>query len=107
MKRELTRHHLRLVTHRAYDPLYAGPGKCVVERSLEVYAPEEGSTDALQCSDAHESAIPDRARPDCVNPLREEPHPAAIGAVRRFGVVGLVTCALTSSALRWWKSLSH
>jgi hypothetical protein len=40
-----------------------------------------------------------------VNPLCEEPHPAAIRAVKRFGLVGLVACALAAAGARWWKSL--
>jgi hypothetical protein len=41
----------------------------------------------------------------CGNPLREEPHPAVIRAVTRFGLVGLVACALSAAGVRWWKSL--
>jgi hypothetical protein len=41
----------------------------------------------------------------CANPLREEPHPAVIRAVTRFGLVGLVACALGAAGARWWKSL--
>ena len=41
------------------------------------------------------------------NPLREEPHPAMVGAVKRFGVVGLVAGALGTGLLRWWKSRIH
>ncbi len=41
----------------------------------------------------------------CGNPLRDEPHPATIRAVQRFGIVGLVACALGAAAARWWKSL--
>jgi hypothetical protein len=39
-----------------------------------------------------------------VNPLHEEPDAATIQAVRRFGVVGLVACALGAAVARWWKS---
>jgi hypothetical protein len=40
----------------------------------------------------------------CANPLRDEPHPAVVRAVRRFGIVGLVACALTAAVARGWKS---
>jgi hypothetical protein len=40
----------------------------------------------------------------CANPLRDEPHPAQIRAVRRFGIVGLIGCALGAATARWWKS---
>lgn len=43
----------------------------------------------------------------CANPLREEPAPIIVGAVRRFGIVGLVACALGAGLLRWWRSLLH
>jgi hypothetical protein len=40
----------------------------------------------------------------CANPLRDEPDPAIVRAVQRFGLVGLVACALWAAAARWWKS---
>jgi hypothetical protein len=43
----------------------------------------------------------------CANPLADEPDPATVGAVKRFGVVGLVACALGAGLARWWKSLPH
>ena len=30
----------------------------------------------------------------CGNPLRDEPEPAVVAAVRRFGLVGLAACAV-------------
>ena len=42
----------------------------------------------------------------CSNPLREEPHPALVATVRRFGMAGLVAGALGSALLRWWRNLS-
>jgi len=42
----------------------------------------------------------------CANPLRDEPAPVIVGAVKRFGVVGLVACALGAGLARWWKSLA-
>jgi hypothetical protein len=43
----------------------------------------------------------------CANPLADEPHPAIVSAVKRFGVVGLVACALGTGLMRWWKSLAR
>jgi hypothetical protein len=43
----------------------------------------------------------------CANPLRDEPPPALVAAVRRFGVVGLLAGALGTGAMRWWKSRSR
>ena len=40
----------------------------------------------------------------CANPLRDEPHPLEIGTVRRFGLVGLIACALWAPVVRWWRS---
>ena len=41
------------------------------------------------------------------NPLSEEPHPALVATVRRFGVAGLVAGALGAALLRWWKGLAR
>jgi hypothetical protein len=43
----------------------------------------------------------------CANPLRDEPSPTAIATVKRFGVVGLIACALGSGVARWWRSRQH
>jgi len=88
-----------------------------VERSAE-----EFSLDApIGTSHGHEHAVdaaPDNAdtaerpyiheEPDtvCTNPLRDEPSPIAIGAVKRLGLVGLVTYAVGVGIARWWNSLS-
>lgn len=109
MKHELTRCHLRLVRQRAYDPLYAGLGQCVVEDSLEEYSlPERINAPLGREAEAGDPAEPASvASPASLNPLSDEPSEATIRAVQRFGVVGLVTCALGSGVLRWWKSLYH
>jgi hypothetical protein len=39
------------------------------------------------------------------NPLRDEPHPVVVNAVRRFGLVGLMGCALFAGAGRWLSSV--
>jgi hypothetical protein len=41
------------------------------------------------------------------NPLADEPHPTIVHAVKRFGVVGLVACALGTGLMRWWRSLAR
>jgi len=41
----------------------------------------------------------------CVNPLRDEPTALEVGAVKRFGLVGLIGCALWAAVVRGWKSL--
>jgi hypothetical protein len=92
---------------------------CVVERSVEEYsldepigAPHGNETAAGRLSEvASPGARIDscRLQPEdiqgiCANPLRDEPHPAVIGAVKHFGVVGLVACAIGAGLARWWKS---
>jgi len=39
--------------------------------------------------------------------LRDEPSPLAVGAVKRFGLVGLVTVAVGAGIARWWNSFSQ
>jgi hypothetical protein len=40
------------------------------------------------------------------NPFRDEPHPVVVSAVKRFGLVGLMACALFAGARRWCASLT-
>jgi hypothetical protein len=89
-----------------------------VERLLEEYALDE-PLDTVRGAGSAAEALPGSAakqtppfvREDiqgiCVNPLRDEPAPLVVSAVRRFGVVGLVACALGAALLRWYRSLSH
>ena len=49
----------------------------------------------------------EKGRPSCSNPLRDEPHPAVIAAVRHFGIVGLMASALGSGLMRWCRSLNR
>jgi len=107
MKQELPRCHLRFVTAEAYDRASQRVRNSVVERSVAEYAIEE------PIGAVHEGAA--RYREDlwqtdidasCVNPLRDEPHPAMVAAVHRFGVVGLIAGALGTALLRWWKTLN-
>lgn len=93
-----------------------------MERSVEEYSLDE-PTGAPHSNEFAAGALIDEAnaisRPDpqplqaqdiqgiCANPLAEEPEPIVIGAVKRFGVVGLVACALGAAVARWWKSRIH
>lgn len=42
-----------------------------------------------------------------LNPLRDEPDAAVVAAVQRFGVVGLVACAVGTGVARWWRAVKH
>ena len=118
MKRELMHCPLRFAIAQAYDPVLRGPGSLWVEQSVEQFSLNE-PIDASHMNEAVSEALSDSAttaeqpfrRADiegiCANPLREEPHPLLVGAVRRFGLVGLVTCAVGTGLLRWWYSLTH
>lgn len=44
-------------------------------------------------------------RAGCANPFRDEPSPTVIAAVKRFGLVGLIACAVGTGMARWWRSL--
>ena len=86
-----------------------------MERSVEKYSLHE-PIGAPQAGEARAAAPSDGASPGerrfrhediegiCANPLRDEPHPAVVSAVKRFGLVGLVACAVGAGLLRWWKS---
>ena len=118
MKRELMQCPLRFTTAQAYDPLVSDAGSVWVERSAEEFSLDE-PIDASHGNEAVAGALSDSASPGersfrrediegiCANPLRDEPHPVVVGAVRRFGLVGLVTCAVGAGLLRWWHSLTH
>jgi len=43
----------------------------------------------------------------CGNPLRDEPDPVVVAAVKRFGLVGLVVCAVGAWVGRWWSSVTR
>ena len=43
----------------------------------------------------------------CGNPLRDEPDPMVVGAVKRFGLVGLVVCAVLAGLGRWWLTITR
>ena len=99
----------------------------MVERSAEEYSLDEpigvplGSAATVDrrvvvrlAETAYPDSLPDseRLQPEdiqgiCANPLADEPHRAMIAAVQRFGVVGLVACALGTALMRWWKSLAR
>jgi hypothetical protein len=118
MKRELMQCPLRFATPQAYDPVLSDPGSSWVERSVEEFSLDE-PIDASHGNEAVADALYDSASPRdrpfrrediegiCANPLRDEPHPAVVAAVKRFGLVGLMTCAVGTGLLRWWHSLTH
>lgn len=118
MKRELMHRSLRSATAQAYDPLVSDPGSVWVERSAEEFSLVE-PIDASHGNEAVAGALSGSAIPGertfrredierlCANPLCGEPNPVIVGAVRRFGLVGLVTCAVCTGLLRWWHSLTH
>ncbi|MBV8806975.1 MAG: hypothetical protein JO042_18085 [Sinobacteraceae bacterium] len=116
MKRELTRCLLRFTTAEAYDRPPMQARKFVVDRSVAEYSLDDepiGAVDGEETGGERGLSDSAAARPRavqhqgpeaiCVNPLREEPHPVVIAAVRRFGVVGLVACALGTALVRWWQ----
>jgi hypothetical protein len=118
MKRELVHCPLRSATYQAYDPALSSPGSVWVEQSAEEFSLDE-PIDASHGNEAVAGALSDGASPGertfrredierlCANPLRDEPDPVVVEAVRRFGFVGLVTCAVCTGLLRWWHSLSY
>jgi hypothetical protein len=88
-----------------------------VERSAEQYALDEpiGAAHGGQSTaDAAAETAENTARPFidqetgavCTNPLRGEPSALAVGAVKRFGLVGLVSVAVGTGIARWWNSFS-
>jgi hypothetical protein len=118
MKRELMHCSLRSATPQGYDSALSEPGSVWVEQSANEFSLDE-PIDASHENEAVAGALSDGAKP-CrrpfrredieglrVNPLRDEPHPLVIGAVTRFGLVGLMTCAVGTGLLRWWHSLTH
>ena len=119
MKHSLPHRPLRSATAQAYDLRLRGPGRFWVERSAEEYSLDEPIGGSHVHERAADAAAPDAAdtaeRPFiheetgtvCTNPLRDEPSPIAVGAVKRFGLVGLVTVAVGAGIARWWNSLSH
>jgi len=89
----------------------------VVERSIEEFesvgAAHVSGAGALSDPDLPVAELPvaTNLRPEDIagicasaNPLREEPHPLVVGAVKRFGVVGLIGCAVGAGFTRWWRS---
>jgi hypothetical protein len=116
MKRELTRCHLRFATLEAYDPQPKRARNAVVERSVEEFAIEEPigaeqlrHADLERLCDAEERDQPRTNHIESLrltayaNPLRDEPDPALVTAVQRFGVVGLIAGAVGAAMTRWWR----
>ena len=108
---------LRFATAQAYDAGPRGPGRFWVERSVEEFSLDEpigpspgreiAHAAAPDLADTRETSfIREETGTVCTNPLRGEPSPVAIGAVKRFGLVGLMTYAVSAGIARWWNSLS-
>jgi hypothetical protein len=91
----------------------------VVERSVEEYSldepigtPHSDEVAAGELSDTADTGMrrdSQRLQPEdiqgiCANPLAGEPEPVVIAAVKRFGIVGLVACAVGAGLARWWRS---
>jgi hypothetical protein len=117
MKHSLPHRPLRFATAQAYDPAFRGPGRFWVERSAEQFsldepisASHERSSTADSAADTAESAerpfIHGSTGSVCTNPLRDQPDEVVVGAVKRFGLVGLVTVAVGTGIARWWNSFS-
>ena len=117
MSHSMPHRPLRFATAQAYDASLRGPGRFWVERSAEEFSLDEPIGSSRGRETAHEvvADIADtREKPfiheetgtACTNPLRDEPSPVAIGAVKRFGLVGLMTYAVSAGIARWWNSLS-
>lgn len=118
MKHPVTQRPLRFATAQAYDLSPRGSGRFWVERSAEHFSLDEPTS----ASHGHEStadAVAQRREkagqpfiaPEtgavCTNPLRDEPSRVAVGAVKRFGLVGLVSVAVGTGIARWWNSFSN
>ena len=118
MKHSLTQRPLWFATAQAYDAPLRGPGRLWVERSAEEFSLDgpigtshghEHAVDAAALDNADTAERPHihaESGTVCTNPLSDEPSPVAIGAVKRFGLVGLVTYAVSAGIARWWNSLS-
>ena len=117
MKHSLPQRPLRFATAQAYDLSSRGSGRFWVERSVEQFSLDE----PIGAAHGHESTSETRAetrenpaRPFidrdggvvCTNPLRDEPNALAVGAVKRFGLVGLMSVAVGTGIARWWNSVS-
>ena len=117
MKHSLPQRPLRFATAQAYDLPLRGPGRLWVERSAEQFILDEpigaahgGQNGAGAAAENAENTerpfIDQQTGAVCTNPLRGEPSAFAVGAVKRFGLVGLVSVAVGTGIARWWSSLS-
>jgi hypothetical protein len=117
MKHSLPQRPLRFATAQAYDLPVRDSGRFWVARSVEQFSLDEpigASTGHVSTAHAVAENAEKTERPFidqatgtvCTNPLRDEPSPLAVGAVKRFGLVGLVTVAVGAGIARWWNSFS-
>jgi hypothetical protein len=115
MKHPMPQRPLRFATAQAYDLPPRGPGGFWVARSAEQFALDEPFR-ASRGFDSTAHAVTETAEKTerrfidqetgavGTNPLRDEPSPLAVGAVKRFGLVGLVSVAVGTGIARWWNS---
>lgn len=118
MKQSLPQRPLRFATAQAYDLASRGPGRFWLEHSAAKFSLDE----PIGASHGHDSTadagaqtaenterpfIDEQTGAVCTNPLRDEPSPLAVGAVKRFGLVGLVSVAVGAGIARWWNSFSR
>jgi hypothetical protein len=117
MKHPMPQRPLRFATAQAYDLPLRGPGRFWVARSAEQFALDEpigtshrrdSTADAVTetAENTERPFIDQETGAVCTNPLRDEPSPLAVGAVKRFGLVGLVSIAVGTGIARWWNSFS-
>jgi len=118
MKHPMPQRPLRIATAQAYDASLRGPGRFWVERSAEQFALAEPVGASHEQQNAAETAADNAETAErpfvhevtgrrCTNPLRDAPDPVVVGAVKRFGLVGLVTVAVGTGIARWWNSFSN
>ena len=114
MKHSLPQRPWRFATAQAYDAPMRGAGSFWGEPSAEEFSLHEpmeethaeGAARDADTDAAERPFIHEKTGTVCTNPLRDEPSPMAVGAVKRFGLVGLVTVAVGAGIARWWSSLS-
>jgi hypothetical protein len=112
MKHELMHRPLRFARTPAYDPQHCQPRNFVVRSVAEYILDEPLGPEPVHQATVHVARrsahfLGDRDQRFCANPLVEEPDPSLVGAVRRFGLLGLAVGAFSTAVLRWAKSLIH
>jgi hypothetical protein len=118
MKPQMVQRPLMFRTERPYASAAYARGGSLVERSVSgmplnepadasVQRPREAVAKELVGNAAAGERPARREDLEALNPLRDQPSTAMVKAVRRFGLVGLVTGAVFAATARWWHSLTH